>query len=242
VNAEKKVLITGASKGIGRAIALAVSEAGYQVTAHYNKGKETAEQLQKEILNKGGKIELIQFDVSNREECQEKLDKWSEENGAFWGIVSNAGISADDSFPGMSGEKWDKVLRTDLDSFYNVLHPLMMPICRKKQGRIITISSVSGIMGNRGQVNYSAAKAGIIGATKALAVELASRSITVNCIAPGIIETEMIRDVPMDIVLPSIPMGRTGKPEEVAALAVFLLSEQASYITRQVISVNGGML
>jgi 3-oxoacyl-[acyl-carrier protein] reductase len=142
----------------------------------------------------------------------------------------------------MSGEYWDSVLRTDLDSFYNVLHPLMMPICRKKCGRIITISSVSGIMGNRGQVNYSAAKAGIIGATKALATELASRSITVNCIAPGIIETEMIRDVPMDIVLPSIPMGRTGKPEEVAGLAVFLLSESASYITRQVISVNGGMV
>jgi len=242
LNTEKKVLITGASKGIGRAIALAVSYAGYQVIAHYNKGKETAEQLQDEVIQKGGKIELIQFDVSNREECQEKLDKWTEENGAFWGIICNAGISADDSFPGMSGENWDKVLHTDLDSFYNVIHPLVMPICRKKQGRIITISSVSGIMGNRGQVNYSAAKAGIIGATKALAVELASRSITVNCIAPGIIETEMIRNVPMEIVLPSIPMGRTGKPEEVAALAVFLLSEQASYITRQVISVNGGMV
>ena len=242
MNTEKKVLITGASRGIGRAIAVAVSGAGYHVTAHYHKGKEAAEELQKEILQKGGKIELIQFDVSNREECQEKLDKWSEEKGAFWGIISNAGISADDSFPGMSGEYWDKVLRTDLDSFYNVIHPLVMPICRKKQGRIITISSVSGLMGNRGQVNYSAAKAGIIGATKALAVELASRSITVNCIAPGIIETEMIRDVPMDMVLPSIPMGRTGKPEEVAALAVFLLSEEASYITRQVISVNGGMI
>jgi len=242
VNEEKKVLVTGASRGIGRAVALAVSAAGYQVTAHYNKGKEAAESLQNEIQQKGGKIELIQFDVSNRDECQEKLDKWSEENGAFWGIISNAGISADDSFPGMSGEYWDKVLKTNLDSFYNVLHPLIMPICRKKRGRIITISSVSGISGNRGQVNYSAAKAGIIGATKALAVELASRSITVNCIAPGIIETEMIRDVPMDMVLPSIPMGRTGKPEEVAALAVFLLSEQASYITRQVISVNGGML
>jgi len=241
LNSEKKVLVTGASGGIGRAIAIAAAGAGYQVTAHYNKGKEAAESLQNEILQKGGSVELIQFDVGNREECQEKLGQWSEKNGAFWGIISNAGISADDSFPGMSGEYWDKVLRTNLDSFYNVIHPLIMPICRKKRGRIITISSVSGITGNRGQVNYSAAKAGIIGATKALALELASRSITVNCIAPGVIETEMIREVPMDMVLPAIPMGRAGKPEEVAALAVFLLSEAASYITRQVISVNGGM-
>jgi len=242
MNAEKKVLVTGASGGIGRAIALAVSEAGYRVTAHYYNGKEAAESLQKEIAAKGGNVELIRFDVGNREECKEKLDQWTEKNGVFWGIICNAGIAADDSFPGMSEENWDRVLRTDLDGFYNVLHPLIMPVCRKKQGRIITLSSVSGITGNRGQVNYSAAKAGIIGATKALAAELASRSITVNCIAPGIIETEMIRNVPLDIVLPSIPMGRTGKPEEVAALAVFLLSEQASYITRQVISVNGGMV
>ncbi len=242
MNSEKKVLITGASKGIGRALALAAADAGYAVTAHYNKGKEAAENLQKEIHAKGGKAEIIQFDVSNREDCLSKLEKWTEENGAFWGIICNAGISADDSFPGMSGENWDAVLRTDLDSFYNTLHPLVMPMCRKKQGRIITMASVSGIMGNRGQVNYSAAKAGIIGASKALAVELASRSITVNCIAPGVIETEMIRDLAMDKVLPSIPMNRVGKPEEVAALAVFLLSESASYITRQVISVNGGMI
>ena len=241
VNNEKKVLITGSSGGIGRAIALAASDAGYQVTAHYHKSEKSAVALQEEILQKGGAVELIQFDVSNREECKEKLEGWTEKNGAFWGIICNAGISADDAFPALSGENWDRVLRTNLDGFFNVLSPLVLPLCRKKRGRIITISSVSGIMGNRGQVNYSAAKAGIIGATKALAVELASRSITVNCIAPGIIETEMIRDAPLDAILPSIPMGRTGKPEEVAALAVFLLSEAASYITRQVISVNGGM-
>ena len=242
MNTQKKVLITGASKGIGRAIALAVSDAGYAIVAHYNRGKQEAEALQKEVQAKGNNIELIQFDVSDRDDCRVKLEKWSEKNSAFWGIISNAGISRDDSFPGMEDKAWDDVLRTNLDSFYNVLHPLIMPICRKKQGRIITISSVSGITGNRGQVNYSAAKAGIIGASKALAVELASRGITVNCIAPGIIETDMIKDAPLNLILPSIPMGRAGKPEEVAGLAVFLLSEQASYITRQVISVNGGLV
>ena len=242
MNKDKSVLVTGASRGIGRAIALAVSEAGYTVIAHYHRGKENALSLEKEILEKNGSIRLIQFDIADREECRVKLEKWSEENGAFWGIICNAGVSADDAFPALSGENWDKVLRTNLDGFYNVLFPLIMPICRKKQGRIITLSSVSGITGNRGQVNYSAAKAGIIGATKALAVELASRSITVNCIAPGIIETDMIQEIPLDRVLPIIPMGRIGTPNEVAALAVFLLSESASYITRQVISVNGGMV
>ena len=239
---DKKVLITGASRGIGRAMALAVSEAGYHVTAHYNRGKEEAESLEKEILQNGGSVELIQFDISNRDECYEKLTAWTDSNGAFWGVICNAGICVDNAFPAMSGNDWDYVIRTNLDGFYNVLHPIIMPICKKKQGRIITVSSVSGIAGNRGQVNYSAAKAGIIGASKAMALELASRSITVNCIAPGLIETAMLEDVPLDKVLPSIPMGRIGRPEEVAALAVFLLSESASYITRQVISVNGGMV
>ncbi|MDR0386968.1 MAG: 3-oxoacyl-ACP reductase FabG [Treponema sp.] len=238
---EKQVLVTGASRGIGRAIALAAAEAGYGIVAHYHRNAEAAETLAAEIRGKGGVAELMRFDVSDREECREKLEGWIGTRGAFWGIVCNAGITADNAFPALSGEDWDSVIHTNLDGFYNVLHPLAMSMCRKKRGRIITIASVSGIIGNRGQVNYSASKAGIIGATKALAVELASRSITVNCIAPGIIETDMIQNAPLDMILPAIPMGRIGKVEEVAALAVFLLSDAAAYITRQVISVNGGL-
>lgn len=241
-NAEKKVLITGASGGIGRAIAIAVSQAGYEIIAHYNNGKDKVESLKTEIEQKGGKCSLLQFNIADRNDCNNKLEKWTEENGALWGIILNAGICHDNAFPALSDDNWDSVIHTNLDGFYNVLKPLVMPLCRKKKGRIITISSVSGVMGNRGQVNYSASKAGIIGATKALAVELASRKITVNCIAPGFIETEMIKDAPIEHILPTIPMGRAGKPEEVASLAVYLLSESASYITRQVISVNGGII
>jgi 3-oxoacyl-[acyl-carrier protein] reductase len=238
----KAVLVTGASRGIGRAIALATAEAGYEVIAHYHRSKEAALSLEKELKEKGRAAELICFDIANREETRKTLEAYTERKGALWGIVCNAGICADNAFPALTGEDWDSVIHTNLDGFYNVLHPLIMPICRRKQGRIITIASVSGIMGNRGQVNYSASKGGIIGATKALAVELASRSITVNCIAPGIIDTEMIKDAPLEMILPSIPMGRIGKSEEVASLAVFLLSDAASYITSQVISVNGGLL
>ena len=238
----KKVLVTGASGGIGRAIALAAAQAGYEVVAHYNRGKASVDALVAEITAAGGLATAIQFDVGDRADCATKLEAWSEANGAFWGIVCNAGICADNAFPALTDDNWDRVIHTNLDGFYNVLKPLVMPLCRKKCGRIITISSVSGVMGNRGQVNYSASKAGIIGATKALAVELASRKITVNCIAPGIIETEMIKDAPTEHILPTIPMGRAGKPEEVAALAVFLLSEAAGYITRQVIGVNGGII
>lgn len=238
----KKVLVTGASGGIGRAIALAAAQAGYEVVAHYNRGKANVDALVAEITAAGGVATAIQFDVGDRADCAAKLEAWSEANGAFWGIVCNAGICADNAFPALTDDNWDRVIHTNLDGFYNVLKPLVMPLCRKKRGRIITISSVSGVMGNRGQVNYSASKAGIIGATKALAVELASRKITVNCIAPGVIETDMIKDAPTEHILPTIPLGRAGKPEEVAALAVFLLSEAAGYITRQVIGVNGGII
>ena len=242
---DKKVLVTGASGGIGKAVALAVAAAGYYVICHYNRNKNKAEDVLAAIKQNGGDGELIQFDITDREDCRTKLSALTEKHGALWGIINNAGITKDNTFVALSGDDWDSVVHTNLDSFYNVLQPLVLPIAsrrNKRGGRIITIASVSGVMGNRGQTNYSASKAGIIGATKALDVELASRAITVNCIAPGVIETDMINGAPLDIILESIPMKRVGKPEEVAALAVFLLSEQAGYITRQVISVNGGIV
>lgn len=241
-NEDKKILVTGASGGIGRAICVAAAKNGYYVIAHYNRGKEKAEETLRLINEEGGRGELIQFDVLNREDCRAKLENLLQTHGALWGVVSNAGVNKDQTFAGLSAEDWDLVVHTSLDGFYNVVQPLTLPMCRKKQGRIVAISSVSGITGNRGQTNYSAAKAGLIGAAKALAVELASRSITVNAVAPGIIETEMIKDAPLDQILPTIPMKRAGKAEEVAALVMFLLSEESSYITRQVISVNGGII
>ena len=214
----RRILVTGASGGIGSAIARRLGAAGFHLCLHYLRNAAKAETLAKEIAEMRA-------------------------HGTFWGVVCNAGITADNTFAAMPGDDWDKVIATNLGSFYNVLQPLVMPLVRLRDGgRIVTIASVSGIMGNRGQTNYSAAKAGLIGATKALAVELGSRRITVNCVAPGFIKTDMVHNLPMEEIMKQIPLGRAGKPEEVAGLVEFLFSESAAYITRQVLSVNGGML
>ena len=239
----KTVLVTGASKGIGRAIALTIAKSGYTVVVHYNSDHEGAHQTLQEIINLGGQGRLICFDVSDRITVQDTLEADMAAHGAYYGVILNAGIARDTAFPAMEEDDWNRVIHTNLDGFYNVIKPVVMPMVRaKKPARIVTISSVSGIAGNRGQVNYSAAKAGIIGATKALALELASRNITVNCVAPGVIKTQMTEGLPLEEVMSMIPMRRIGQPEEVAATVGFLLSESAAYITRQVISVNGGLV
>jgi len=237
------ILVTGSSRGIGRAVAIKLANDGYDIVLHCRRKRTEAEAVAEEIKALGRQVRILQFDIADREQCQAVLEADVEEYGAYYGVVCNAGLARDNAFPAMPGEEWDLVLRTNLDGFYNVLQPLTMPMVRRrKPGRIVTMSSVSGVAGNRGQVNYSAAKAGIIGATKALAIELAKRKITVNCVAPGLIDTEMTEDVFMDEAMKLIPMQRVGKVEEVAATVSFLMSEGAAYITRQVISVNGGMV
>lgn len=236
------VLVTGSSRGIGKAIALYLGKKGYDVVVHCRSKREEANEVAEEITGMGRESRVLQFDLSDRQQCAELLRQDVEENGAYYAVVSNAGVTADNAFPAITGEEWDTVLRTNLDGFYNLLNPIIMSMIRtRKPGRIVTLSSVSGIMGNRGQVNYSAAKAGIIGATKALALELAKRKITVNCVAPGLIDTEMLNPLPLDEIKKMIPLRRVGEAREVAATVAFLLSEDAAYITRQVISVNGGL-
>lgn len=239
---EKQVLITGSSRGIGKASALYLAKNGYNIVLHCNKNKEKAIEVQKEIETYGVNARILQFNVKDRKECKKILTEDIEKNGMYYGVVLNAGIARDNVFPAMEDDEWDDVIGTNLGGFYNVLKPVVMPMIQNRiKGRIIAMSSISGLSGNRGQVNYSASKAGIIGAVKALSLELAKRGITVNCIAPGVIETDMIKDLPVDEMKKLIPMKRAGKPEEVASLVNYLMSEDASYITGQVISVNGGL-
>lgn len=243
MNNDKTILVTGSARGIGRAIALTLAQAGWDIVLHCRSRHADAEKVAAEIAAFGSHSRILTFDISDRQACQEVLLNDIEQHGTYYGVVLNAGITRDNAFPALSNDDWDQVLDTNLDGFFNVLHPLMMPmIRRRKAGRIVCVASVSGIIGNRGQVNYSASKAGMIGAAKALAVELARRKITVNCVAPGLIETEMIDEhVPVAEILKAIPMNRMGRAEEVAHAVAFLVSEQAAYITRQVLAVNGGL-
>ncbi len=240
---ERSILVTGSSRGIGRAIALALADDGFDIVVHGVGNRNAAADVVTRVQQRGRQCRALFFDTADREACERQLTADIGLHGPYYGVVLNAGISRDAAFPAISGADWDAVLRTNLDGFYNVLNPVVMSmISARTGGRIVTLSSVSGLMGNRGQVNYSAAKAGIIGATKALAVELAKRRITVNCVAPGLIDTDMIDDNVRAAALPLIPMQRLSRPEEVAALVAFLCSDAAGYITRQVFSINGGML
>jgi 3-oxoacyl-[acyl-carrier protein] reductase len=238
----RRVLVTGASKGIGAAIAVRLARDGFDVAVHYRSDRDGALRTAADVEAAGAPGRMLQFDVADRDASRTAIEGDIAANGAYYGVVINAGIHRDNVFPALSGEDWDAVLRTDLDGFYNVLKPCVMPMIEAHRGgRIVAVSSVSAVLGNGGQVNYSAAKAGLIGATKSLALELAKRKITVNCVAPGLIDTGLAADSAREQILKLVPARRIGKPEEVAGLVAYLFSDLAAYLTRQVICIDGGL-
>lgn len=238
----KTILITGASGIIGISISKKLISNGYDVVLCYNKNDTFIDEINNYSNNYNVNIRFLKIDVLNREYTKNALLNDIEEHSAYYGVVLASGIAIDNSFPAMTWDEWDNVIDTNLKSFYNIVNPIIMPMIRAKNGgRIIAISSISGIVGNRGQVNYSASKAGLIGAVKSLAIELGKRNITVNCVAPGLIESEMINDDIADNAKNIIALKRIGKPEDVANTVNFLISDEANYITKQVISVDGGM-
>ena len=236
-----RTLITGASRGIGAAIAEVLAAAGHPIILNYRANRQAAEEVQERIESAGGSVEMAPFDVADREAAARAMEQLLASDLPIGVVVNNAGVARDKPFPALTEQDWDVVTRTSLDGFYNVTRPLVMPMVRQRWGRIINITSVSGVIGNRGQVNYSAAKAGLIGATRSLAQEVAKRGITVNAVAPGLIKTDMIEQAPLDQLLKLIPMRRLGQPEEVAKLVAFLVSDDAAYITGQVVGINGGL-